>query len=236
MRQPTTKDEKTKKILHIVMKLHILDHQPTLVNKYLAELRDVEVQKDSMRFRRNLERVGEIMAYEVSKTLHYTPRVVRTPLGDAEVQMIDDKIVLATVFRAGLPLHQGFLNYFDNAENAFVSAYRKYSDEQNFSIEVEYIACGELEGKTLLLVDPMLATGSSFLAAYDALVAHGGRPAHTHLVAVLASRKGVDTILENLTSDDVTLWCATVDEHLNEHKYIVPGLGDAGDLCYGPKL
>lgn len=216
--------------------LHVLDHEPSLVNKYLAELRDVMIQKDSMRFRRNLERVGEIMAYEISKTLHYTPKVVRTPLGEAVVQMIDDKIVLATVFRAGLPLHQGFLNYFDDAENAFVSAYRKYSDEQNFSIEVEYIACGELEGKTLILVDPMLATGASFLAAYDAFVAHGGRPAHTHLVAVLASQKGVDTILENMSEGDFTLWCATVDASLNEHKYIVPGLGDAGDLCYGAKL
>ena len=216
--------------------LHVLDHEPSLVNKYLAELRDVMIQKDSMRFRRNLERVGEIMAYEISKTLHYTPKVVRTPLGEAVVQMIDDKIVLATVFRAGLPLHQGFLNYFDDAENAFVSAYRKYSDEQNFSIEVEYIACGELEGKTLILVDPMLATGASFLAAYDAFVAHGGRPAHTHLVAVLASQKGVDTILENMPEGDFTLWCATGDATLNEHKYIVPGLGDAGDLCYGAKL
>lgn len=216
--------------------LHVLDHEPSLVNKYLAELRDVTIQKDSMRFRRNLERVGEIMAYEISKTLHYTTKVVRTPLGEAVVQMIDDKIVLATVFRAGLPLHQGFLNYFDDAENAFVSAYRKYSDEQNFSIEVEYIACGELEGKTLILVDPMLATGASFLAAYDAFVAHGGRPAHTHLVAVLASQKGVDTILENMPEGDFTLWCATVDASLNEHKYIVPGLGDAGDLCYGAKL
>ena len=150
--------------------------------------------------------------------------------------MIDDKIVIATVFRAGLPLHQGFLNYFDDADSAFVSAYRKYTDEQNFDIVVEYIACGSLEGKTLILVDPMLATGASFLAAYDAFVAHGGKPAHTHLVSVLASQKGVDNIVEHMPEGDFTLWCATVDAELNEHKYIVPGLGDAGDLCYGAKL
>ena len=171
--------------------LHILDNQNTLANRFLAQLRDANVQQDSMRFRRNMERVGEVMAYEISKHLHYAPRVVRTPLGDAEVQMIDDKVVIATVFRAGLPLHQGFLNYFDDADSAFVSAYRKYTDEQNFDIVVEYIACGSLEGKTLILVDPMLATGASFLAAYDAFVAHGGKPAHTHLVSVLASQKGV---------------------------------------------
>ena len=216
--------------------LHILDNQNTLANRFLAQLRDANVQQDSMRFRRNMERVGEVMAYEISKHLHYAPRVVRTPLGDAEVQMIDDKVVIATVFRAGLPLHQGFLNYFDDADSAFVSAYRKYTDEQNFDIVVEYIACGSLEGKTLILVDPMLATGASFLAAYDAFVAHGGKPAHTHLVSVLASQKGVDNILEHMPQGEYTLWCATVDAELNEHKYIVPGLGDAGDLCYGAKL
>ena len=216
--------------------VYILDNQNTLANKFLAQLRDANVQQDSMRFRRNMERVGEVMAYEISKQMHYTAQVVRTPLGDAEVQMIDDKVVIATVFRAGLPLHQGFLNYFDDADSAFVSAYRKYTDEQNFDIVVEYIACGSLEGKTLILVDPMLATGASFLAAYDAFVAHGGKPAHTHLVSVLASQKGVDNIVEHMPKGEYTLWCATVDAELNEHKYIVPGLGDAGDLCYGAKL
>lgn len=215
--------------------VHILDEQPSLLNKFLSQLRDVQVQRDSMRFRRNLERIGEIMACEVSKRLNYAPKSVTTPLGVATVQLPTDKVVLATVFRAGLPLHQGFLNYFDDADNAFVSAYRKYTSETDFSIEVEYIACGSLEGKTLLLVDPMLATGASLVAAYEALVAHAGKPAHTHLVSVLACKEGVDYVVKNTSAEDVTLWCATVDECLNEHKYIVPGLGDAGDLAFGEK-
>ena len=216
--------------------VHILDEQNTLLNKFLSQRRDVDGQRDSMRFRRNLERIGEIMAYEISKSLNYAPAEVTTPLGVAPMQLLSDTVVLATVFRAGLPLHQGFLNYFDDAENAFVSAYRKYSGENEFSIEVEYIACGSLEGKTLILVDPMLATGSSLIAAYEAFVAHGGKPAHTHLVSVLACTEGVDYVLENTSAEDVTLWCATVDRELNTHKYIVPGLGDAGDLAFGAKL
>ena len=216
--------------------LHIIDHENSLLGKFLAELRDRDIQKDSMRFRRNLERVGEVMAYEVSKQLRYAPRRVTTPLGEATVMCIADRVVLATIFRAGLPLHQGFLNYFDDAENAFVSAYRTSTPEEELAIKVEYISCCPLEGKTLILVDPMLATGSSFVAAYEALCQRGGRPAHTHLVSVLASRQGVDYVLQHTDSKDVTLWCATVDEHLNERKYIVPGLGDAGDLCYGEKL
>ncbi len=214
----------------------ILDEQNSLLNKFLSELRDVNIQKDSMRFRRNVERVGEIAAYEISKALDYRERSVTTPLGEAKVNLVAGDIVVATIFRAGLPLHQGFLNYFDDAENGFVSAYRYTDENGELGIKVEYISTPSLEGKTLILVDPMLATGGSFVAAYEALCAKGGRPKHTHLVAVLACPEGVKYVTENTDSEQCTLWCATVDSHLNSHKYIVPGLGDAGDLCYGPKL
>ena len=189
-----------------------------------------------MRFRRNLERIGEISAYELSKTLNYAPQKVQTPLAEATVQCIGDNIVLATILRAGLPLHQGLLNYFDDAENAFVSAYRSYTSESEFEIKVEYIACPSLEGKTLILCDPMLASGASMVAAYEILCKHGGKPAHTHMVSVLGCTEGVDYVLEHTNSADVDLWVATVDPVLNPHKYIVPGLGDAGDLCFGSKL
>ena len=216
--------------------LHILDKQNSIVNKFLSELRNIDVQKDSMRFRRNLERIGECTAYELSKSLNYAPVKVQTPLAEAEVQCISDKIVLATILRAGLPLHQGLLNYFDDAENAFVSAYRSYTNESEFEIKVEYIACPSLEGKTLILVDPMLASGTSMVAAYEALCARGGKTVHTHMVCALGCNEGVDYILNNTNSADVDLWVATVDPVLNPHKYIVPGLGDAGDLCFGEKL
>lgn len=216
--------------------LHILDHQNSIINKFLAELRSVDVQKDSMRFRRNLERIGECTSYELSKTLNYATISVQTPLAEAKVECISDKVVLATILRAGLPLHQGLLNYFDDAENAFVSAYRSYSSESDFEIKVEYIACPSLEGKTLILCDPMLASGASMIAAYETLVAHGGKPAHTHIVSVLGCTEGVDYVLEHTNPDEVDLWVATVDPVLNPHKYIVPGLGDAGDLCFGEKL
>ncbi len=216
--------------------LHILDHQNSIINKFLAELRSVDVQKDSMRFRRNLERIGECTAYELSKELHYAPQTVTTPLAEARVESIADKVVLATIFRAGLPLHQGLLNYFDDAENAFVSAYRSYSSESDFEIKVEYIACPSFEGKTLILCDPMLASGASMIAAYEVLCAHGGKPAHTHIVSVLGCTEGVDYVLEHTNPEEVDLWVATVDPVLNPHKYIVPGLGDAGDLCFGEKL
>jgi len=216
--------------------LYILDKQNTIINKFLAELRSVDVQKDSMRFRRNLERIGECTAYELSKTLNYATKSVQTPLAEAKVESISDKVVLATIFRAGLPLHQGLLNYFDDAENAFVSAYRKYTSESDFEIKVEYIACPSLEGKTLILCDPMLASGASMIAAYEVLCAHGGKPAHAHIVSVLGCTEGVDYVLEHTNPEEVDLWVATVDPVLNPHKYIVPGLGDAGDLCFGEKL
>ena len=218
------------------MTLHILNRQNTVLNKFIAQIRDKEVQKDSMRFRRNLERIGEITAYEISKTLGYAPRTVETPLGEAVVQTIDDRIVVATILRAGLPYHQGFLNYFDDAQNAFVSAYRKSTKDGKFTVKVEYISCGDLEGKTLLLVDPMLATGSSLVLAYQALCERGGVPAHTHVAAVIASEQGIDYVQRNMPKQTTTVWAAAVDEELTSRSYIVPGIGDAGDLAYGSKI
>ena len=218
------------------MTLHILNRQNTVLNKFIAQIRDKEVQKDSMRFRRNLERIGEITAYEISKTLGYTPRTVETPLGEAVVQTIDDRIVVATILRAGLPYHQGFLNYFDDAQNACVSAYRKSTKDGKFTVKVEYISCGDLEGKTLLLVDPMLATGSSLVLAYQALCERGGVPAHTHVAAVIASEQGIDYVQRNMPKQTTTVWAAAVDEELTSRSYIVPGIGDAGDLAFGEKI
>ena len=218
------------------MTLHILNRQNTVLNKFIAQIRDKEVQKDSMRFRRNLERIGEITAYEISKTLGYTPRTVETPLGEAVVQTIDDRIVVATILRAGLPYHQGFLNYFDDAQNAFVSAYRKSTKDGKFTVKVEYISCGDLEGKTLLLVDPMLATGSSLVLAYQALCERGGVPAHTHVAAVIASEQGIDYVQRNMPKQTTTVWAAAVDEELTSRSYIVPGIGDAGELAFGEKI
>jgi uracil phosphoribosyltransferase len=189
-----------------------------------------------MRFRRNLERIGEITAYEISKQLHYTPRKVETPLGEAEVALYDETLVIATILRAGLPFHQGFLNYFDNAENAFVSAYRKSHKDGTFNVKVEYISCGSLTGKTLLLVDPMLATGSSAVLVYNALVEKGGYPAHTHIASIIGSEQGVDYVQRHMSHATTTLWCSAVDEELTSRSYIVPGIGDAGDLAYGEKL
>ena len=215
------------------MTLHVLSQQNTVLNKFIAEIRDRQIQKDSMRFRRNMERIGEITAYEISKALHYRPTVVETPLGEAE---IDDQLVIATILRAGLPYHQGFLNYFDDAQNAFVSAYRKSTKDGKFKVEVEYISCGSLEGKTLLLVDPMLATGSSLVLTYNALCEKGGTPAHTHVAAVVASEQGIDYAMKHMPRQTTTIWTAVVDEELTSRSYIVPGIGDAGDLAYGEKI
>lgn len=216
--------------------LHILNQQNTLLNKFIAEIRDRSVQQDSMRFRRNLERIGEVTAYEISRMMNYEPRTVETPLGEAVVQCISDRVVLATILRAGLPFHQGFLNYFDDAQNAFVSAYRKSKKDGTFTVKVEYISCGDLEGKTLLLVDPMLATGSSLVLAWEALCERGGMPAHTHIASVIASEQGVDYVMKHMPREHVSIWCAAVDEELTSRAYIVPGIGDAGDLAYGEKI
>lgn len=220
------------------MKLINFAEQNTIINRYVAELRDVAIQRDRMRFRRNLERIGEMMAFEVSKTLTYSNKFVETPLGTANANTEDDRLVVGTVFRAGLPLHSGFLNVFDNADNAFVSAFRYYKDKEcrEIDVRIEYIATPDLNGRTLLLVDPMLATGESMELAYNAFITRG-KPAHTHLCAVIASQQGVDH-LQKVFGDrsDITLWCAAVDPELNSRSYIVPGLGDAGDLAFGEKL
>lgn len=217
------------------MTIHNLSETNSVLHKFMSELRDKTIQKDSMRFRRNLERIGEVTAYEISKTLAYQPRTVETPLGEAVVQQIDEQIVIATILRAGLPFHQGFLNYFDDAQNAFVSAYRKSRKDGSFTVKVEYISCGELEGKTLLLVDPMLATGSSLVLAYEAMCERCGTPAKLHVAAVIASEQGVDYASRHLPQE-TTLWVAAIDEELTSRSYIVPGLGDAGDLAYGEKI
>ena len=190
-----------------------------------------------MRFRRNIERIGEIMAYEMSKALTYSVKQVQTPLGTATASTHDDKIVIATVFRAGLPLHTGFLNMFDHADNAFVSAFRFYKDDEHriVDVHIEYIAAPSLNDKTLLLVDPMLATGESMELAWKALLTKG-TPAKLQMACVIASRQGVEHMAKLFPGDDITLWCAAIDPVLDEHKYIVPGLGDAGDLSFGEKL
>lgn len=220
------------------MKVIHLSEQPSLLNQYLKELRSVDVQKDSMRFRRNIERIGELMAIEVSKHLTYAIEQVQTPLAIAEMFVPQDNIVLGTVLRAGLPMHQGFLNMFDHAENAFVSAYRRETigrrGETNLEIVSEYLAAPSIEDKTLILVDPMLATGLSMEVAYKALLSHG-EPKHVHIACVFATPQSIQYLQDNMP-EDATLWCAVIDPELNDKKYIVPGLGDAGDLCFGPKM
>ena len=213
-----------------------LSENNSVLNQVLGEIRDVNIQRDPLRFRRNIERIGEVMAMEVSKHLHYEARDVTTPLGTAVVPQITDQIVLGTILRAGLPLHQGFLNIFDHAENAFLSAYRRVHDNGELEIVAEYMAAPSIVGKTLILVDPMLATGMSMEVGYLALLRHG-KPVHTHLCSIIATPKSVEYMRRELNdSPDVTLWCATIDPILNDKKYIVPGLGDAGDLCYGIKI
>ncbi len=213
---------------------YIFDEKNSILNKFIAQIRDEITQKDSMRFRKNIERIGEIAAYEISKTLNYSKTEVVTPLGLSDIYVPDDKIVIASVLRAGLPLHNGFLNIFDDAQNAFISAYRKYHDDNTFEISSEYVSSPELEGKVLILLDPMLATGSSMMVAYKALLKRG-KPKHTHIFSVIASREGVEFIEMNFPTKKYTLWLGSVDDELTAHAYIVPGLGDAGDLAYGEK-
>ncbi len=215
--------------------VHVVGENNSLFNQFLAEIRDEVIQKDSLRFRRNLERVGEIFAYEISKKLTYKTREVTTPLGVAKIPMLEKQPVLATILRAGLPLHQGLLNFFDQGENCFISAYRKYDPDGEFHIEFEYIAAPQLDNKVVIMSDPMLATGSSMEIGYHALF-EKGEPSHVHLVSVIASRQGIDYVLEKLPSDRITLWVGAIDPELTPKSYIVPGLGDAGDLAYGEKI
>ena len=213
-----------------------LSEHNSVLNMYLREIRDVEIQKDPLRFRRNIERIGEVMAIEVSKELNYEQTNVQTPLGVAPVNTISDNLVLATILRAGLPLHQGFLNVFDRAENAFLSAYRRVNKDGELEIVAEYMAAPSIDGKTLIVADPMLATGMSMEVGYLALLRHG-KPKHAHLCCTIATPQAIDCLRESLKdSPDVTVWCAAIDPVLNDKKYIVPGLGDAGDLCYGIKI
>lgn len=217
------------------MEIKLINTPPSILNQYLAEIRDCDIQTDPLRFRRNLERIGEIFAYEISKVLSYKEKYVKTPLGTAMEYIPAEELVIASILRAGIPLHNGILNCFDRSENAFVSAYRKYNEEGDFEIHIEYISAPDLNGKTLILADPMLATGSSLELAYRALHANGS-PSHTHLVSIIASQAGVDYVKKQLKGEPVTLWLAGLDEELNAKSYIVPGLGDAGDLAYGSKL
>ncbi|WP_158846559.1 uracil phosphoribosyltransferase [Algibacter sp. L1A34] len=217
------------------MHIHHLSEQNSVLNTFLAEMRDIEIQKDSMRFRRNIERIGEILGYEMSKNFNFKSSTIKTPLGDCVINELDNNIVLCSILRAGVPLHNGLLNYFDTAENAFISAYRHHKHEpESFEIIVEYLACPDLENKTLILADPMLATGQSMLATFEALKPFG-TPKEVHLACIIGAQEGVDFI-EKHFDKNTNLWIAAIDKKLNDKGYIIPGLGDAGDLAFGQKL
>ncbi len=217
------------------MQTHYLSEDNSILNHFLGQIRNVNIQHDSMRFRRNIERIGEVMAYELSKDLHYKNVEIQTPLGIKKTTEIADQLVLCSILRAGLPLHLGFLNYFDSAENGFVSAYRHHpNNDEFFDILVEYQAVPSIENKTLLLIDPMLATGQSMVAVFNKLM-EKGLPKEIHIAVIIAAPEGI-AYLEKYLPDSCHLWVATLDEKLNDKKYIVPGLGDAGDLAYGNKL
>ena len=218
------------------MKVINFAEQPSAINMFMAELRDKKYQQNRLLFRNNVKRIGEMMAFELSKTLEYKPKTVTTPLGSIDIPVVKDDIVIATVLRAGLPFHEGFLHVFDHAENAFVSAYRMYTNREHteVGIHTEYMAAASVKNKTLLVVDPMLATGGSMAASIEALV-KTGKPKSIHVCCVIATPEGID-VVKNVLPEDATVWCAAIDPGMNEHKYIVPGFGDCGDLCYGEKL
>lgn len=214
--------------------IRILGEKNSILNKFIYELRSVHIQNDRMRFRRNLERITEIFAYEISQVLNYKPQEVQTPLGTTSIEIPTNQIVVASIMRAGLPMHQGLLNYFDDAENAFISAYRKYSKDGSFNISFEHLSCPNIQNKTVIIADPMLATGSSMILTYKALLKRG-IPAHTHIISIVASKEGLEYAVRNLPKKNVSLWVGAVDDELTAKAYIVPGLGDAGDLAYGDK-
>jgi uracil phosphoribosyltransferase len=214
--------------------VHNLSLNNSIVNQFVSELRDIQIQKDRMRFRKNLERLGEIFAYEISKMLVYEDQEVVTPLGIATMRVLTEHPIVGTILRAGLPLHYGLLNYFDQADNAFISAYRRHHKDGSFDIKLEYVGSPALQDRELILCDPMLATGNSIVMTYKALL-EKGTPRHTHIVSALASTMGIEYVKRNLPSN-VTIWSAAVDEELTAQSYIVPGLGDAGDLAFGSKL
>ncbi|MGS2762726.1 uracil phosphoribosyltransferase [Sinomicrobium sp. M5D2P9] len=217
------------------MHIHHIESRNSILNHFIAQVRDRAVQTDRMRFRKNLERIGEILGYELSKTLSYAPKSVTTPLGEKEVPLVENEMVICSILRAGLPFHNGLLNYFDHAENAFISAYRHHTGQgDDFDIRVEYLSSPSLDGKTLLLADPMLATGQSFISVYESLKKLGA-PAEIHLLAVIGAKPGIELVEKHFPSD-THLWIAAIDDTLNDKGYIIPGLGDAGDLAYGSKL
>lgn len=216
------------------MIVNVLDQKNSILNKFISEIRDAEIQKDRMRFRRNIERIGEILAYEISQTLDFQNKNITTPLGTKSVPIPQKDIVVCSILRAGLPLHSGLLNFFDDAENAFISAYRNHITETEFEIKVEYFASPNLDGKTLILADPMLATGRSIVSVFEGLKKHG-TPKEIHLACVIGAKEGIEYIKNHFPST-TKLWIATVDDQLNKNGYIVPGLGDAGDLSFGIKL
>jgi len=217
------------------MIIHHLQEKNSILNKFISEIRDVKIQKDSLRFRRNIERIGEVLGLELSKTLSYANVAIETPLGKKVEQLSDNDVVLCSILRAGLPLHQGLLNYFDDAENAFISAYRRHpNNDADFEIVVEYFAAPSVENKTLLLADPMLATGQSLVSVYEAIKKQG-IPKEIHIVVVIASQEGIEFIKDKFPAG-THLWVAAIDDQLNSKGYIVPGLGDAGDLAFGSKL
>ena len=217
------------------MQIHNLSESPSILNTFMSEIRDVNIQNDRMRFRRNIERIGEVLCYELSKSLHFETHTTKTPLGNHDTTLYKNDIVLCSILRAGVPLHSGLLNYFDSAENTFISAYRHHKhNPESFEIIVEYLACPSLEGKTLILADPMLATGQSMVATYEALKPFG-TPKDIHLVSVIGAQEGVDFVAKHFDTN-AHLWIADIDDTLNEKGYIVPGLGDAGDLAFGNKL
>ena len=219
------------------MRVVNLQEQNSCLNHFMAEIREKGYQRNRLLFRNNILRIGQVMAYEISKTFDYRPKSITTPLGIAETALArEEDILLATVLRAGLPFHEGFLSIFDHAQNAFVSAYRMYTNREHteVGIHTEYMASPSVKGKTLIICDPMLATGGSMVAAYEALL-KTGRPAQVHIACIIGTPEGVKMLQDNV-ADEVTLWCAAIDPGMNEHKYIVPGFGDCGDLCYGEKL
>lgn len=217
------------------MEIINLGKQNSIFNHFIREIRDVNIQKDAMRFRRNIERIGEIFAYEISKKMTYENNDITTPLGISSESLMIEKPVLATILRAGLPLHQGLLNYFDSSENCFISAFRKHKRGDEFEIKIEYMSSPNLEGKTVILCDPMLASGSSMVLAMEALLSKG-KPKHIHVVVTIASSEGIQYFKENLPFRNCTLWLGAEDKEMTAQSYIVPGLGDAGDLAFGEKI
>jgi len=218
-----------------MISIHNLGAENSIFNQFVSEVRNIDIQNDTMRFRRNMERIGEIFAYEISKTLSYEKKKITTPLGKVEINILKQQPVLATILRAGLPLHQGFLNYYDKADNAFISAFRKHDLEGNFEIQIDYMSSPILKNRSLVIIDPMLATGKSMVLAYKELLTMGA-PKHIYIVSIIASVAGIEYIQKHLPAAKCSIWLGAIDEELTAQSYIVPGLGDAGDLAYGAKL